>query len=64
MVVTLGLFFSPRKWVILDKCQILNRTFLGGSDSKESACDAGDTEDPGSIPGMGRSAREGNGLKL
>ena len=50
--------------MILDKCQILNRTFLGGSDSKESACDAGDTEDPGSIPGMGRSAREGNGLKL
>ena len=30
----------------------------GGSDSKESACNAGD---PGSIPGSGRSPGEGNG---
>ena len=29
----------------------------GGSDSKESACNAGD---PGSIPGSGRSPGEGN----
>ena len=29
----------------------------GGSDSKESACNAGD---PGSIPGLGRSPGEGN----
>ena len=33
----------------------------GGSDSKESACSAGD---PGSIPGLGRSPREGNGYPL
>ena len=32
--------------------------FPGGSDSKESACNAGD---PGSIPGLGRSPGEGNG---
>ena len=32
--------------------------FPGGSDSKESACDAGD---PGLIPELGRSPAEGNG---
>ena len=32
--------------------------FLGGSDLKESACNAGD---PGSIPGSGRAPGEGNG---
>ena len=31
--------------------------FLGGSDGKESACNAGDL---GSVPGLGRSPREGN----
>ena len=35
--------------------------FLGGSYSKESACSAGDQ---GSIPGSGRSSREGNGNSL
>ena len=34
---------------------------LGGSDSKESACNAAD---PGSIPGLGRSAGDGNGYPL
>ena len=33
----------------------------GGSDSKESACDAGDL---GSTPGLGRSPGEGNGSPL
>ena len=33
----------------------------GGSDSKEFACNAGDT---GSIPGSGRSFGEGNGYLL
>ena len=33
----------------------------GGSDDKESACNAGD---PGSIPGSGRSPEEGNGNPL
>ena len=31
--------------------------FPGGSDSKESTCNAGD---PGWIPGLGRSLEEGN----
>ena len=35
--------------------------FPGGSDGKESACKAGD---PGSIPGLGRYLREGNGNPL
>ena len=35
--------------------------FPGGSDGKESACNAGD---PGSIPGSGRSPAEGNGNPL
>ena len=33
----------------------------GGSDSKESACNAGDL---GLIPGLGRSPGEGNGYPL
>ena len=37
------------------------RGFLGGSDSKESACNAGD---PGWIPGLGRVPGEGNGNPL
>ena len=35
--------------------------FPGGSDGKESSCNAGDL---GSIPGSGRSNREGNGYPL
>ena len=35
--------------------------FPGGSDGKDSACNAGD---PGSIPGLGRSPGEGNGNPL
>ena len=35
--------------------------FPGGSDGKESTCNAGD---PGSIPGSGRSPGEGNGYPL
>ena len=37
------------------------QTSTGGSDGKESACNAGD---PGSIPGSGRSPGEGNGHPL
>ena len=36
----------------------------GGSDSKESTCNAGTTGDPGWIPGLGRSPGEGNGNPL
>ena len=32
--------------------------------SKESACNAGDARDVGSIPGLGRSPGEGNGYPL
>ena len=35
--------------------------FPGGSDGKESACNAGD---PGSVPGSGKSPGEGNGYPL
>ena len=35
--------------------------FPGGSDSKESTCNAGDK---GSIPGLGRSPEEGNSNPL
>ena len=35
--------------------------FCGGSDGKESVCNAGDW---GSIPGSGRSPEEGNGKPL
>ena len=35
--------------------------FPGGSDGKESACNAGDQ---GSIPGLGRSPGVGNGYPL
>ena len=35
--------------------------FPGGSDGKESACNAGDL---GSIPGLGRSPGEGKGYPL
>ena len=35
--------------------------FPGGSEGKDSACNAGN---PGSIPGLGRSPGEGNGNSL
>ena len=35
--------------------------FPGGSNSKQSACNAGDL---GSIPGLGKSPGEGNGYPL
>ena len=40
---------------------LISEFFPGGSDSKASACSAGD---PGSIPGLGRSPAEGNGNPL
>ena len=39
-------------------------TFPCYSVSKESACNAGNTEETGSIPGSGRSLGEGNGNPL
>ena len=46
---------------LLIKTVYLLSGFLGGSDGKESACNAGD---PSSIPGSGRSAGEGIGYPL
>ena len=40
---------------------VLEWVFPGGSDGKESDCNAGD---PGSIPGLGRSPGEGIGNPL
>ena len=48
-----GVFWNRMIWHTLG--------FPGGSDSKESACNAGD---PGSIPRLGRSPGEGNGNPL
>ena len=43
---------------IITKLQVNSRVvFPGGSDSKESTCNAGD---PGSIPWLGRAPGEGN----
>ena len=38
--------------------------FPGGSDGKESACNAGDIGDANSIPGLVRSPGEGHGNPL
>ena len=38
--------------------------FSGGSVGKESTCNAGDTGDVGSIPGLGRLPEGGNGNPL
>ena len=46
--------------MMVDK-QNINNTNPGGSDSKESACDAGDL---GSNPGLERTPGEGNGNPL
>ena len=48
-------------WKFPKKLKTSNWGFPGGSEGKASACDAGD---PGSIPGLGRSPREGNGNPL
>ena len=50
------LFPQPRK-----ACPALPQAFLGGSDGKESVCNAGDL---GSTPGSGRSLGEVNGNPL
>ena len=39
-------------------------SFPVGSDGKESTCNAGDTGDVGSIPGLGRSSGGGHGNSL
>ena len=51
--------FDP--WVGKGKATLSSRGFPCGSDSKASACNAGD---PGSVPGSGRFPGEGNGNSL
>ena len=46
---------------LLNENVCINMGFSRGSDGKESACNAGDL---GSIPGLGRSPREGNSYPL
>ena len=45
----------------VDLLKTFTLAFLGGSDGKESTCNAGDL---GSIPGLGRSPEGGNGNPL
>ena len=47
--------------VFINLMGILSQCIHGGSDGKESACNAGD---PGSIPGSRRSPGGGNGYRL
>ena len=54
-----------KKFFLIETLLTYNAVFVsgiqglpGGSDTKESACNAGD---PGSIPGLARSPGEGNG---
>ena len=55
----IGLALYEPSWTpTLLRC---TRLFPGGSVSKESACDAGDSGDAGSIPGLRGAPKEGNG---
>ena len=58
-ILSLAFFFFYGKEMLLALGIWL--CFPGGSDGKESACNAGD---PDSIPGSGRSPVEGNGYPL
>ena len=51
--------FIPFLCFCVDSCFYLD--FPGGSDSEESACNSADL---GSIPGLARTLREGNGHPL
>ena len=57
-----GIYEMIKATQFCDKWDLaINLGFPGGSDSKESTCNAGD---PGSIPGLGRSPGEGHGNLL
>jgi len=52
-------------FLVLEIITISSDTGLpGGSDGKESACNAGGSRDLSAIPGSGRSLGEGNGNPL
>ena len=52
-----GIYYTDSHYSLL----YVGKVFSDGSDSKESACNAGD---PGSIPGSGRCPGEGNSNPL
>ena len=54
---------QPKRWWI-DKWSSGSRGFPGVSVVKNPSANAGDAEDTGSIPGLRRSPREGNGNPL
>ena len=56
-----GKIHFPAKILETERLWISQRGVHGGSDHKETACNA---EDQGSIPGLGRSPGEGNGNSL
>ena len=65
-LISLSFFLNHDTWILASSFPVphhLRRQpgFLGGSDGKMSAYNAGDL---GSIPGSGRSAGEGNGNPL
>ena len=56
--------WSKLPWFSLNYYLELRKGFSGGSVGKKSACNAGDTEDAGSIPGLERVLGGGNGKAL
>ena len=56
-----GLCHSRHLKAIIYDNSMKKMSFPGGSDGKESACNAGDL---GSVPGLGRSPGEGHGYPL
>ena len=62
--LTIIIFEMSNSWIhnsVTPSHRFSKSGFLGGSDSKESTCNA---VDQGSIPGSGRSPGEGNGYPL
>ena len=54
-------YTTPENFSMVNKVTITTLGFPGGSDSKESSCNAADL---GSIPELGRSPGEGHGNPL
>ena len=61
LVQPADVMFSCRMWSVLFCGLRVSMGFPSGSVDEESACNSGDAGDAGSIPGSGRSPREGNG---
>ena len=59
--VTVLIMFMHSIYTLMYNIFIVSLGFPGGSDDKESACNAGDL---GSITGLGRSPAEGNGYPI